>query len=140
MINIIKKLEQAVLESIPLLEKIELRENASKILGERGKSHIRINISFYNEQLSWIHTTLQWDVYYQFSIVFSRSISGDWRKSIELGSCFYSLTENKQIQRMNFFLSKYSELIELMANDENITRKRELIEKQREIQAELARM
>lgn len=35
MIKIIKKLEQAVLESAPLLEKVELKERHTKYLGDR---------------------------------------------------------------------------------------------------------
>lgn len=140
MINIIKKLEQAVLESAPLLEKVELKERHTKYLGDRGKTNLNMNISFEHGKLNWIYITLQWDIYHQFNVVFSRSISGDWYRSVHLSSCFYDLDEKEQIKRMNFFLLKYNRLVELMTNDENITRKRELLEKQREIQAELARL
>lgn len=138
--NIVKKLEQAVLESAPLLEKVELKERHTKYLGDRNKTNLNMNISFEKEKLNWIYVTLQWDIYHQFNVVFSRSISGDWYRSVHLASWFYDLEEKEQIKRMNFFLRKYSGLVELMTNDENITRKRELIEKQREIQAELARL
>jgi hypothetical protein len=140
MINIIKKLEQAVLESAPLLEKVELKERHTKYLGDRGKTNLNMNISFEHEKLNWIYVTLQWDIHHQFNVVFSRSITGDWYRSVHLASWFYDLEEKEQIKRMNFFLRKYSGLVELITNDENIARKRELIEKQKEIQAELARM
>ena len=140
MINIIKKLEQAVLESAPLLEKVELKERHTKYLGDRHKTNLNINISFENGKLNWVYVTLQWDVYYQFNVVFSRSVTGDWYKSVHLGSWFYDLEQKDQINRVNFFLRKYSKLVELITNDENIARKRELIEKQREIQAELDQM
>jgi hypothetical protein len=41
---------------------------------------------------------------------------------------------------MNFFLRKYSGLVELMTNDKNIARKRELIEKKKEIESELDKL
>jgi hypothetical protein len=136
--NIIKKLEQIVLESTPLLEKIELKERHTKYLGNSKKTNLKINVSFQNEKLNWIYVTLQWDIYHQFNVVFLRSVIGDWYRSVELSSGFYDLEEKEQIKRMNFFLRKYSNLVELMTNDENITRKRELIERKKEIEAELA--
>jgi hypothetical protein len=138
--ELIKKLEKSVLDSTPLLEKVELKERFTKYLGDRNKTHLNINISFEKEKLSWVYVTLQWDIYHQFNVVFSRSISGDWYKSVHLGSHFYDLEEKEQTKRINFFLRKYSRLVELITNDENIGRKRELIEKQKEIQAELSRM
>ena len=55
MINIIKKLEQAVIESAPLLEKVELKERHTKYLGDRGKTNLNMNISFEHEKLNWIY-------------------------------------------------------------------------------------
>lgn len=138
--NIIKGLEQSVIESIDLLEKVAIKERHTKCLGDSGKTNINLNISFQDEKLNWIYVKFQWDISYQFNVAFSRSISGDWYKSVELGSFFYNLEEKEQIKRMNFFLSKYSELVELMTNDENIARKLELIEKKKEIESELSKM
>jgi len=138
--TIIKKLEQTVLESAPLLEKVELKERHTKYLGDRGDTHLNMNLSFNHEELNWIHVTFQWDIYHQFNVTLSRSITGNWYRNIDFSSSFYNLEEKEQIKRMNFFLSKYSSLVELMTNDENILRKRELIEKKRELEAELAKL
>lgn len=138
--NIIKKLEQAVLESAPLLEKVELKETTHKYLGNRNKTHLSLSVSFQDDKLSWVNVGFQNDVNYQFTVTLSRYVCDEYYKSVQFGSGFYDLEEKEQIKRINYFLRRYSGLVELMTNDENITRKRELIEKQREIQAELARL
>lgn len=139
-INLIKKLEQIVLESAPLLEKIELKERDTRYLGNRKHTNLNMNISFDKDKLNWIYVSLQWDIYHQFNVVFSKSISGDWYKSVHLSSFFYDLKEKEQNKRVNYFLTKYSELIRLMTDDENIELKRKLIQRQKEIQLELNRL
>ena len=138
--NIIKKIEQAVLESAPLLEKVELRETTHKYLGNRSKTHLSLSISFQDNKLSWINVGFQNDVNYQFTVTLSRYVCDEYYKSVQFGSGFYDLEEKEQIKRMNYFLRRYSKLVSLITDDENIERKRELLEKQKEIQAELARM
>ena len=54
---------------------------------------------------------------------------------MQFGSGFYDLEEKEQIKRMNYFLRRYSKLVALITDDENIERKRELLEKQKEIQS-----
>lgn len=138
--SIIKKLEAAVLESAPLLEKVELREATHKYLGDRGKTHLSLSISFTDNRLSWVNVGFQNDVNYQFTVTLSRYVCNTYYKSVQFGSGFYDLEEKEQIKRMNYFLRRYSKLVALITDDENIERKRELLEKQKEIQAELARM
>ena len=138
--NIIKNLEQAVLESAPLLEKVEIKETTHKYLGERGKTHLGLSISFQDNKLSWINVGFQNDVNYQFTITLSRYVCDEYHKSVQFGSGFYDLEEKEQIKRMNYFLRRYSKLVSLITDDENIDRKRELLEKQKEIQLELSRM
>ena len=138
--NIIKKLELAVLESAPLLEKIELKETTHKYLGDRNKTHLSLSIAFQYNKLSWINVDFQNDVKYQFTVTLSRYVGDEYSKSIQFGSGFYDLEEKEQIKRMNYFLRRYSKLVSLLTDDKNIERKRELLEKQKEIQAELARM
>jgi hypothetical protein len=138
--NIIKKLEQAVLESAPLLEKVEIRETTHKYLGDRGKTHLSLDISFQDNKLNWISVGFQNDVNYQFTITLSRYSWDEYYKSVHFGSRFYDLEEKEQIKRMNYFLRRYCKLVALVTDDENIKRKRELLEKQKEIQARLARM
>lgn len=138
--NIIKKLEQAVLESAPLLEKVELRETTHKYLGDRSKTHLSLSISFQDNKLNWINVDFQNDVNYQFTVTLSRYVCDEYYKSVQFGSRFYDLEEKEQIKRMNYFLRRYSKLVALITDDENIERKRELLKKQKEIQAELAQM
>ena len=138
--NIIKKLEQAVIESAPLLEKVELRETTHKYLGNRSKTHLNLSISFQHDKLSWLNVGFQNDVNYQFTVTLSRYVGDEYCKSVQFGSGFYDLEENEQIKRMNYFLRRYSKLVAFITDDVNIERKRELLEKQKAIQAELARM
>ena len=138
--NIIKKLEQAVLKSAPLLEKVELKETTHKYLGNRSKTHLNLSISFQYDKLSWINVGFQNDVNYQFTVTLSRYVSDEYYKSVQFGSGFYDLEEKEQIKRMNYFLCRYSKLVALITDDKNIERKRELLKKQEEIQDELARM
>jgi len=136
--NIIKKLEQVVIESTPLLEKIEIRETTHKYLGKRNETHLSLNISFDDDKLSWINVGFQNDVNYQFTITLSRYVCDEYYKSVQFGSNFYDLEEKEQIKRMNYFLKRYSKLVSLMTDDENIERKKELLAKQKQIEAELA--
>jgi len=92
--NIIKKLEQAVLKSAPLLEKVELRETTHKYLGNRSKTHLSLNISFQDNKLSWINVGFQNDVNYQFTVILSRYVCDEYYKSVQFGSGFYDLEEN----------------------------------------------
>lgn len=138
--NIIKKLEQVVLLSTSLLEKVELKERHTKYLGNRSKTHLSLNISFERDVLSWVNVDFQNDVEYQFTICLTGSVCGGFYKSIQFGSGFYDLEEKEQIKRINYFLRKYSKLVELVTDDENIEKKRELLKKQKEIQAELAQL
>ena len=138
--NIIKKLEQSVLESVPLLEKIELKERHNKYLGKISETHLNLNISFDGGVLSWINVSFQNDVYYQFTISFTGSIGGGYYRSVQFGSGFYDLEEKEQIKRLNYFLRRYTKLVALVTDDENIERKRELLEKRKEIQEELSRL
>lgn len=50
MINMIKKLEQAVFESAPFLEKVELKERHTKYLGDRGKTNLNMNILIFTKR------------------------------------------------------------------------------------------
>lgn len=138
--NIIKKLEQAVLLSAPLLEKVELKERHTKYLGNRSKTHLNLNISFDRDVLTWVSVNFQNDVNYQFTICLTGSIGGGYYKSVQFGSGFYDIEEKEQIKRMNYFLRRYSKLVALITDDKNIEKKRELLKKQKEIQAELAQL
>lgn len=138
--TIIKKLEQAVIESAPLLERIEIKETTHKYLGKRSETHLSLSISFQDNKLSWVNVGFQNGINYQFTVTLSRYVCDEYYKSVQFGSGFYDLEEKEQIKRMNYFLRRYSKLVALITDDENMERKIELLEKQKEIQEELSRI
>jgi len=138
--DIIKLLETSLIDSIPLLEKIELKNQLSKKSDSFDKTHLNLNIDFEKENLNWIYVSFQWDIKFQFSVIFSKGIAGDWYKKVELGSFFYDLEHKEQIKRLEFFLLNYSELVNSITNDKNIERKKELFKIQSEIADELSKL
>jgi hypothetical protein len=111
-----------------------------KYLGDRHKTHLNLSISFKNDKLTWVNIGFQHDIYYQFTITLSRYVSDDYYKSVQFGSNYYDLDEKEQIKRMNYFIKRYPNLVELITNDKNIEKKKELIKMQNEIREQLNKL
>lgn len=140
MIDTIKQIEDIVVKSINRLENIEIKEKQLKQIGNRGNTNIRINVSFENSKLNWIYVTLQWKIDHQFCVILSRYWSNEWNVSIQLSNNFYDLGDKDINRRVDFFLNNYDKVVEALVNDENAARRKELIDKQREIQSELSKL
>lgn len=138
--SIIKKIENKVISSLPLLKEVMPKKEKTKILGNRLKTFLCLHIDFSGyHALDFVHVSLHWEGHFQFYLNLNKSGAGSYFcNNVSFGSDFFNLLDDRErLKRADYFINNYDKLLYKMIYDRNSEKVEHLLQKKKEIEEEI---